>query len=85
VPDLPACPEGTPVSEWPYVWMWRWRTWQLPGVTAKVPWFGDGIDRTGQRCRVVARGGMNSALIEFADGSRFVTSRGGIRRAGSAP
>lgn len=69
--------------DFPYVWTWRWRTWQLPGITAKVPWFGDGVDRAGMRCRVVARGGMNSALVRFADGSEFVTSRGGLRRTGS--
>jgi hypothetical protein len=68
-------------GEFPHVWTWRWRTWEFPGVTARVPWFGDGVDRTGMRCRVVARGGMNSALVEFADGYRVITSRGGIRRA----
>jgi len=71
------------VAEFPYVWLWRWRTWQLPGATFKGPWFGDGVDRAGQRCRVLARGGMNSALVEFADGYRVVTSRGGLRRARS--
>lgn len=77
------------MTDYPHVWAWRWRTLTYPGVTARVPWFGNGIDRVGMRCRVVARGGMNSALIEFADGWRVVTSRGGIRRAdpgaGDAP
>ena len=69
------------MSEYPHVWTWRWRTWQLPGITAKVPWFGDGIDRKGWPCRVVTRSTAgNSALVEFPDGARFVTSRGGIRR-----
>lgn len=64
----------------PFVWMWRTRTWQLPDITFKAPWFGDGVDRKGMRCRVLTRGGMNSALVEFADGYRVVTSRGGLRR-----
>ncbi len=79
--------------DFPYVWTWRWRTWEFPGTGAvKTPWFGDGIDRTGQRCQVVVRdqGGKDpdgnkrmsgSAVLEFADGTRVVTSRGGLRRA----
>jgi hypothetical protein len=67
------------MSDFPYIWAWRHRSVGPP--PAKVPWFGDGIDRTGRRCRVVARGTMNSALIEFEDGYRVVTSRGGLRRA----
>lgn len=69
------------MSDFPFVWSWRWRTLDYPGVHVKVPWFGDGVDRVGQACRVVVRGGMNSALVEFADGWRVVTSRGGLRRA----
>lgn len=69
-------------GDFPYVWVWRTRTWQFPGVPPrKVPWFGDQVDRAGQPCRVITRGGMNSALIEFADGHRVVTSRGGLRKA----
>ncbi len=80
------------MTGFPYVWTWQWRTLDYPGVTARVPWFGDGVDRAGMRCRVVVRdqGGKDpdgrkrmagSAVVEFADGSRFVTSRGGLRRA----
>jgi hypothetical protein len=68
------------MPDFPYVWSWRWRTWHLPGMTVKVPWFGDSVERAGQRCRVIVRGGMNSALIEFDDGYRVVTSRGGLRK-----
>jgi len=53
-----------------------------------VPWFGDGdgVDRTGQRCRVTTRSqAMNSAWIEFADDHQVVTSRGGLRRATAYP
>jgi hypothetical protein len=40
------------------------------------------LDRKGQRCRVLARVSMNSALIEFEqDGFRAVASRNGLRRA----
>jgi hypothetical protein len=73
------------MTDYPYIWSWRWRTidqqW-VHGVrhTVKAPWFGDGVDRTSQPCRVVARGTMNSALVEFADGYRVVTSRGGLRK-----
>ena len=69
------------MTAYPYVWSWSTRTWEFPGVTVKVSWFGDGVDRAGRRCRVVTRGGMNSALVQFEDGSQFVTSRGGLRRA----
>lgn len=51
----------------PYLWAWRRRPADR--------------DRRGERCRVVARGTMNSALVEFEDGYRVVTSRNGLRRA----
>lgn len=38
-----------------------------------------GFDRKGQLCRVLVRGAMNSALIEFADGFRAVVSRNALR------
>lgn len=37
-------------------------------------------ERLGQRCRVLARGGLNSVLVEFEDGYRVVTSRHYVRR-----
>jgi hypothetical protein len=45
---------------------WRWR--------ARLG------DRHGQRCRIVARGSMNSVLIQFEAGYRVVTSRYAVRR-----
>ena len=69
------------MTEFPYVWVWRHRTAESPYPRVKVPWFGDGVDRTGQRCQVVCRGTMNSALIKFVDGFTVVTSRGGLRKA----
>lgn len=37
--------------------------------------------RKGQRCKVIARGTMNSCLLEFVDGWRMVTSRNAIMKA----
>jgi hypothetical protein len=48
-----------------YIWFWR----------VKLG------DRKGQPCRVLARGAMNSALVEFEDGFRSVVSRNAIRKA----
>lgn len=47
--------------------VWRWR--------ATLP------DRHGQRCRLIARGTMNSACIEFQDGTRHIVSRFAFRKA----
>lgn len=49
----------------PYVWRWAAR---LPA-------------RKGTRCRVLVRGRMNSALVEFEDGYKVVTSRNAVRKA----
>jgi hypothetical protein len=46
--------------------VWRWRT-NLP-------------ERFGQPCRVLARGRMNSALVEFEGGLQHVVSRFAVRR-----
>jgi hypothetical protein len=35
----------------------------------------------GRKCKVVARGAMNSCLVEFEDGQREVVSRNAIRKA----
>jgi hypothetical protein len=53
-------------DSYPYRWHWR-----------KYPVYSD---RKDQRCRVLARGKLNSALIEFEDGFRMVASRNGLRR-----
>jgi hypothetical protein len=37
-------------------------------------------ERHGQPCRVLAAGKLNSALVEFADGHRVITSRYAARR-----
>jgi hypothetical protein len=37
-------------------------------------------ERKGQRCRVLARGKLNTCLVEFTDGTRVVTSRWAVRK-----
>lgn len=72
-------------TRFPYFWAWGQpkdpRT-RRAGVFDR--------DRKGERCRVLARSpvptcerprAMNSALVEFEDGYRVVTSRNGLRRA----
>lgn len=52
------------MTEYTHVWFWR-------------KWLGD---RNGQPCRVLARGKMNSILVEFADGFKVITSRYAVRK-----
>jgi hypothetical protein len=49
------------------LYRWRWK--------ARLP------ERHGQLLRVLARGKLNSCLIEFEDGWRVVTSRNALRKA----
>lgn len=37
--------------------------------------------RKGQRCRILARGTMNSCRIEFEDGEQHIVSRFAVRKA----
>lgn len=37
-------------------------------------------DLFGRRCRLLARGAMNSALVEFENGEREVVSRNALRK-----
>ena len=55
------------MDRFPLSWFWK-RSFMRP------------IDRKGQACRVLVRGGRNSALIEFEDGFRMIASRNGLRR-----
>lgn len=64
-------------QHYPYRWAWG----QKPGWDHETPPRVFDRDRKSERCRVIARGAMNSALIEFEDGYRVVTSRNGLRRA----
>ncbi len=54
------------MSEDPLTHVWRWKKW-LP-------------ERHGQLCRVLTRGKLNSCMIEFADGTRVITSRYAVRK-----
>jgi hypothetical protein len=60
-----------------YVWAWG----QKPAWDRGTPPRVFDRCRKGERCRVIAMGQMNSALVEFEDGYRAVTSRNGLRRA----
>ncbi|MBS0187093.1 MAG: hypothetical protein JSS51_03430 [Planctomycetes bacterium] len=44
-------------------------------------WKKFGTRFTGRRCRVLARGAMNSVLVEFDNGEKTVCSRYAVRRA----
>lgn len=48
-------------------------------------WFWKSIlgERNGQPCRVICTGKLNSALVEFEDGFRVVTSRYAVRKIAS--
>jgi hypothetical protein len=59
-------PPAPSAAEFDHVWFWRSR---LPS-------------RKGERCRVLARGGKNSILVEFTDGYKVITSRYAVRKRG---
>lgn len=52
------------------------------GVTHYYAWRNNAKRLTLYRrpCRIIARGAMNSAVIEFADGQRECVSRNALRR-----
>lgn len=50
--------------EYPYYWR----------VKTRLP------ERTGQKCRVLVRGKLNNALVEFEDGYKIITSRNYMRK-----
>ena len=55
----------------PFDYCWAWTEKARPALG----------DRKGERLRVLARGGMNSALVRFeSDGKKFVTSRNALRK-----
>ena len=55
------------------LYVWRWGT-----CGGKYPKLGL---RKGQKCRMIAKGAMNSAHIEFEDGEQFIASRNGLAKA----
>lgn len=62
-----------------YDHVWRWRTCQDPYRPLGIRMAHVFAERVGQRCRVLARGRLNSCLIEFEDGLRTVCSRYAVR------
>jgi hypothetical protein len=54
------------LTEMTHIWRRQIRKW-LP-------------ERFGQPCRIIATGAMNSVMVEFDDGVRYVTVRYFIRR-----
>jgi hypothetical protein len=56
-----------------YPLIYRWKLTAL--------WGNAGSPLYGKRCRIVARGGLNSRLVEFEDGVRHVVSENALRRA----
>jgi hypothetical protein len=53
---------------------------QQPAMTHVWHWRSRLPERKGQPCRVLARGAMNTVLVEFADGRRVFTSRFAVKR-----
>ena len=67
--SAPIVGQKTAESEYPYVYAWGPRG-NLPGA----------MSRKGERCRLLCRGAMNSAAVEFEDGFRAVVSRNALRK-----
>jgi hypothetical protein len=57
---------STAASASPFDRIWYWRS-RLP-------------ERKGQACRILARGRLNTTLVEFEDGHKVITSRYAVRR-----
>lgn len=67
-------------------YLWRWRRMKDPHRPATgehtIPHpFADRVGTPRARCRILARGTLNSALIQFDDGTRAVVSRNALRKA----
>lgn len=56
-----------------YVYRWGPRMPDIPGQ----PSMGN---RKGQQCKLLVRGGRNSALVEFGGGYQAVVSRNALRK-----
>jgi hypothetical protein len=61
---IPKANKPAEEKTFPYIWFWRKR---LP-------------ERKGQKCRILARGRLNSILVEFPDGYIVITSRYAVRK-----
>ena len=61
--------------------MARTRTYELAAQLYVYRWKRPlDAPRKGQLCRVLARGKMNSCLVEFVDGFQMLTSRNALAR-----
>lgn len=60
-------------SEFKYIWRWGKSKWAPFGYPL--------AEYKGARCRVLARGKLNSCLLEFEDGFKTITSRNGLKKA----
>lgn len=76
LPCKSAAPLCSAKSAAVYDCVWMWRKWPVDARWQPT-------HRKGQRCRIVSHGGLNSALVEFCDGSRVLTSRYAARRVAS--
>ena len=56
------------------------RPWVHAHMTHRWHWRKYLPERHGHLCRVLAVGRMNSALVEFEDGTKVVTSRYAVRK-----
>jgi len=56
-----------------YPLIYRWKL--------AVLWGPSGSPLYRKRCRIVARGSLNSRLVEFEDGTRHIVSGNALRRA----
>lgn len=56
---------------------YRWAWAKYP--TAPDSWTPG--NRKGQRCQLLAVGRRNAVLVQFEDGTKYITSRYGLRRA----
>ena len=54
------------MTDWTHVWHWRRYPVDRP--------------RKGERCRVITTGALNSALVEFEDGTKVITVRYAVRK-----
>ena len=69
-----VCSSHTGYSNFPFYYAWLRRDL----------WGPAGCPLYKKRCRVIARGSMNSIMIEFEDGTRHVVSRNAVRAISSS-
>ncbi len=63
------------MAEYPLVYAWK----------LCALWGPKGSPFYGLRCRIIARGGLNSRLVEFEDGNTAIVSGNSLRKAKALP